>query len=469
MRAPATVPHERHGAAFLSRLKSATTGDSNTPLVLLGNFEVENAWARSEVGLPSVAGASASSALVNRMDEYALLLGAGGDIVVLKSAPDDGHLAHLSSLGFTLPEVVVVDEGHAENTVTEDALASPGTIRAITAVAPAGAHLLAHGCSAAEEQLGVACGLPLAHPSAATAKAVNGKVYSRLLCEELGIRQSPGWTMHTVHDFVDAVPAIEEMLLTGASVGVKDSYGVSGKGIVVISEPRRLYQLARMVERRATKSGEDRLNVVAEVWADKVLDLNYHVTIARDGDVVFDFVQEAITENGVHKGHRIPAGISEATREELRSIGELVGEKLASDGYFGPVGLDAITTADGSLLPVLDINARNNMSTYQTRIHERFLLDGSVAIARTYELSLDRRLSFEQVDHHLGDALLSPSRGAGAIVTNFATVNAAAPEADGAMFRGRFGCVLVAADAAELRQLDRRIAASLEAEGIARA
>ncbi|MBD5785591.1 ATP-grasp domain-containing protein [Cellulosimicrobium terreum] len=453
---------------FVARVKEALTGDAEAPLVLLGNFEVEDEWARGEVGLPSVGGSTATTALVNRMDELAVLLAGAGDHVVLKGTPDPAHLAYLTELGLDLPTVHVAEDSEPDRTVTRDALASPVLLERLRGLAADGVCLLAHGTSEAEEQLAAATGLTSVLTGAATTKAVNSKVYSREVCDELGIEQARGWACRTVADLEDAAVEARAVVEAGGTVGVKDAYGVSGKGILVVDDVRRLDQLVRMVQRRAARSGDDRLAVVVEVWADKATDLNYHFTVARDGGVTFDFVKEAITQGGVHKGHRIPARLPAAHVEQIEHHTQLLGARLARDGFHGVVGVDALVRTDGSLLPVLEINARNNMSTYTVRLQERLLPDDWVALARQYPLVLDAPLPFAVLRERLGDLLYTPGTGQGLVVHGTGTVNAgAATRREGEPFAGRLHGLLVAPDDAGLARLDAAVAACLT-EGDAR-
>lgn len=451
---------------FLAGVKSACTGDATTPFVLLGNFEVEDEWARDEVGLPSVGG-RASAAIVNRMDEFAVLLAGAGDHVVLKSAPDPDYLAWLAGLGVPLPRILVTDSADPAATVSVDALRSPRLLAELRTLAAQGAHLLPHGMSGVEERLCELTGLAPALPPVPVVKAVNSKIYSRRVAAELGLPQAVGWECETVAEFAAAAGEAARSVAAGRRVGVKDAYGVSGKGIVVVDDPRRLDQLVRMVTRRAEKTGDQRIALVIEEWADKALDLNYHFTVGRDGHVRFDFVKEALTEHGVHKGHRIPARISAAHTAQLVDTADRLGARLAADGFHGVVGVDAITTTDGGLLPVLEINARNNMSTYQTALQERFMGPGSVALARQYDLTLTGPVSFADLADRLGDLLFTAERGTGLLVNNFATVNAAAPPPDDPRpYAGRLYGLLMAASEQELADLDRAIVATVRKETV---
>ncbi|WP_432828457.1 ATP-grasp domain-containing protein [Dactylosporangium sp. CA-092794] len=444
-------------SAFLEGVKHACTGDPDTPFVLLGNFEVEDEWARDEIGLPTVGG-RASTAIVNRMDEFAVLLAGKGDYVVLKSAPDPDYLAYLESLGLDLPEILVADEHDPANSVTVDALRSARLLDELRAVAARGAYLLPHGISVLEEQLCASTGLASALPPASLVKSVNSKVYSRRVATELGLPQAPGWECESVADFAAAAAGARTALAAGRRFGVKDAFGVSGKGIVVVDDERKLDQLVRMVTRRAERSGDQRIALVVEQWASKAVDLNYHFTVGRDGSVRFDFVKEAITENGVHKGHRIPARISAAHHAQIEQTAAALGGRLAADGFYGVVGVDAIVTTDGGLLPVLEINARNNMSTYQTGLQEAFMAAGTVGMARQYELSLDAEVGFAAMQERLGDLLYTTTNGRGLLVNNFATVNAAAAQQEpGRRFSGRLYGLLLAGSETELAAIDRAV------------
>lgn len=447
---------------FMSGVRRACTGDPAAPLVLLGNIEVERDWARGEPGVPAV-GDNAPSAVVARMDEFALLLGGAADHVVLKSAPDPGYLDYLRGLGLDLPHVQVTDRCRPGVPVTEEALDSPGLLARLRALGGP-VRLLPHGMSAAEEELCRRTGLAAALPPAAVAKRVNSKIYSRRVTAELGVPLAEGWECESVAEFEAVAEKAAARIADGAVVGVKDAYGVSGKGIVVADRARRLEQLVRMVRRRAERTGDDRLAVVVEVWADKAADLNYHLTVARDGSVRFDFVKEALTAGGVHKGHRFPARLTPGQHAAVEETARLLGGRLAADGYHGPVGVDALVRTDGSLLPVLEINARNNMSTYQTRLQEQCVPADAVAVARQYDVRLPGPVPFDRLAAALGPLLFDRAAGRGALPDNHATTGAAfagPAEPPAAPADGRFYFLLVAPGQAEADALDAEVAARL--------
>ena len=446
----------QHG--FAARLKAAVRDDPAAPLVFLGNFEVENAWGKGEIGLP-IFGFSSSNLIVNRMDEFAVLLATPDDYVLLKAAPDPDYLASLAAAGLGLPHLLAAARSEPERTVTQDVLHNPVLVNVLAGLADAGAALLPHGVSDDEEHLAAACGLPLAAPCAALCKAVNSKVYSRQLATRLGLRQPPGRACPDAESWTEAVAWARRRLAAGARIGVKDAYGVSGKGIVLVEDEGRLGHLDRMVTARLRRSGSSRMTVVVEEWVPKVTDLNYQFTVARDGGVRLDFVKEAVTERGVHKGHRMPVELSDGQQACLEHAAQQLGKALAADGYFGVVGVDAMIDPSGGLYPVIEINARNNMSTYQVRVQEEVAGPGRTVLARHYPVRIERPLPFAELASLLGGLLVDRPGGSGLLVNNFATVNAAVTP--GTVAEGRLYGMVIADDAGAADRLDAEITGRL--------
>lgn len=454
-------------ARFITHLKAAMGMDASAPLVLFGNFEVEHRWGRAETGLPRL-GFAASSMVVNRMDELPLLLAGPGDVVVLKAHPDPGYLASLTGLGLALPRVLVVRDSSQDRTVTGDALGDPEALSSLRELAAMGAAMLPHGISDDEEKLSLASGLPLAGPAESVCKRVNAKVYSRRLTARLGLRQPAGRACDALDDWSDAVAWARESLRAGQQIAVKDSYGVSGKGIAVIGDERRLDQLDRMIRRQAGQSDVVRVGLVVEQWVAKVADFNYQFTVSRDGGTRFDSVKKVVIEGGVSKGQRAPSSLGARQERELAGIARLLGTALADDGYFGVVGVDAMLDPDGELYPVVEINARNNMSTYQRRLDEEIVGPDRATLARHYPLTLSAPLPFGQLRQALGDLILDRPDGTGIVVQSFATVNAAftgteCGTADGKSAYGRLYGMLIGDDVGAVDELDAEISRRLDA------
>ena len=441
---PTTDGSETPGG-FTARLKTALVGDAAARFVYVNNFEVERVWGQGEPRLPG-AGLSFSSATVNRIEEVGVLLADEHDVVLLKDEVDAGYAAYLDGLGLAGGRRLTVDANDPERSITEDALASPRLLAELAALADGRTYLMPLGVSPQEELLATAAGLPLAGASAEICKAVNGKIFSRELVDAAGLTPVPGSVCRTLDELREALAL---HLTAGSKVVVKESLGVSGRGMVVLDDPRRGEQLLRMLARRA---GPDRrVSVVVERWIDKRCDLNYQFIVGRDGGVWFETVKTALAENGVHRGHLFPPALSPDQIAQLESAAEVIGKALAAEGYLGLVGVDAIVGADETIYPCLEINARFNMATYQNRVAERHIPAGRYALATTFDLKPGRTHGFDELRAALGELLFDGRGPRGVLINNFATLNASLLA--GREGYGRLYAICVGADERDVREL----------------
>ncbi|MEU3522688.1 ATP-grasp domain-containing protein [Streptomyces sp. NPDC038707] len=451
---------------YTAGLKQALTGDRDARFVWLCNFEVENQWARSYTGLPAARG-SATAATVQRMEELGALLAEPADYLLLDRPLDEGYRSYAEKTGLGAPVELVTAAPAADGGTGAAVLDSPELLERLRRIARDGAYLMPMGNSVQEERIAELTGLRLAVPDAATCERVNSKIYSRRAAEELGLRTIPGFCCETVGQLRRA---LDEGLRDDRPVIVKDAYGVSGKGLLILDSRRKADRLLRMVERRAANRGDDALHVVVETFLPKRFDLNYQFTVDRRGRVRLDFVKQALTSGGVHLGHVMPADLTPAQQDELAAAAVALGARLYADGFFGVVGVDALLGADDRVYPVLEINARLNMSSYQGRVTERFGRPRGAALARHYPLRLAEPLPFEAVTDALGDLAEPPHDRDGLVITCFGTVNAQAGDALAGVprgtpaphFNGRLYTMLFAGNREGLDVLDRRVEAALD-------
>lgn len=449
-----TTPAE---AGFHARLDACYRTDGG-PRVWLGNFEVEQVWARGATSLPRVSSRE-GTATVARLDEFALWMATSADVVLLTDDTDPEFASYVSSITGQAPRIISLGAAASHGLVSEAALdaAREGRLPDF----PAGAGVVAHGYSRVEREFAAAAALGWVAPDVDDVIAVNSKIYSRNLADELGIRQPRGTTCERLDDW-DRARRFARALLDDGPVVVKEEYGVSGKGMAVADSPARLDRIARRIVQTAERN-HGRVGFIVERWVDKDRDFNYQFTIDRDGRVALDFVKQILTRTGVHLGHLIPAELAPTQLDEIRRTAQRVGARLYRDGYWGVVGIDALTETDGTLHPLIEINARCNMSTYQLPAQEAFgdSVDDA-AFARHYEIRADRPIPFARVRDALGDLLLVPGRTRGMVVLNHATLNAAgAVAAEGEPWIGRLYGLLRDRDRTALDELDAEVASAL--------
>ncbi|NKI42977.1 preATP grasp domain-containing protein [Streptomyces physcomitrii] len=445
-------------SSYLRTMKESVSGDPNAVFVFLCNFEVERRWAQSYTGLPGPQ-VSGSDETVQRLEELGALLGAEGDYLLLRSPLDPGFRAYAEGLGLAPPSELVPENFPEGASTSAAVLGSPVLLDRLRALGRAGAHLMPMGTSADEQKIAEITGLRLAGADADRAEKVNSKIYSRRITEQLGLRTIPGACCESVDELARA---LDTGLAAAPAVIVKEAYGVSGRGLIVLRGRTQADRLLRMVRRRAERTGSDRLDVVVEHFLPKRADLNYQFTVGRDGGVHFDFVKEALTENGIHKGHLMPSRLDREQIADLEKTSLALGRRLFEDGFFGVVGVDALLGEDSLVYPVLEINARLNMSSYQGRATEALSRPGGVVLAKHYPLRLERPLTFTEIHEALQGFHRTGTEDTGILLTCFATVNAQAAAATGP-FDGRLYTLLFAPDRERLGKLDHGVTERLGA------
>ncbi|OZB61436.1 MAG: hypothetical protein B7X31_10695 [Thiomonas sp. 13-66-29] len=438
----------------IAALRQALTGQADARFVWLCNFEVERDWAQGHAGIPGQSLAPGNP-VVQRLQEHGFLLAEPGDVVITSHPADEDFLRYLDRAGLPIAAQLVIPDPNRLGPAPS-ILQSELALTALQALAGDKVYLAPMGVSAGIEAVAAATGLPVAGPPASTCLRVNSKTYSRDLASRLGLREIPGMNCATVSD-------LERAILGGACgpypLIVKDAYGVSGKGLLVVRDAASARSLHAMVTRRAAKTGSDVLHMLVERFLDKQCDLTYQVTIGRNGSVSFDFVKRAMIHNGVPKGHVIPAELNPRQYGDIMEAGMKLGAALHADGYFGVAGMDALIDTQGVVLPVVEINARLNLSTYQERALQRFLQPGGLAVGRQIKVpTSDAPLPFSRLLDALGSAGCLPHDGDGLLVTGFGTVNA--PSAAGG-YEGRLYTLFFSKDRARLDSLQAQAECAL--------
>ena len=445
-------------SGYLGRLKEALAGDPQAEFVLLCNFEAERAWGAGTAGLPAPPSVTTARPAL-AMEELGACLAAQGDQLLLSRPLDASFRAYLHSAGIAAPAEITV-EGPGIIETTDRVLSDARALAQLRAAAGRGAYLLPMGSTERTRQIAALTGLRYAAAEPAVAARVNSKIYARRLVAELGLRAVPGSCCESVEDLAMALGSVPfEPLI------VKDAYGVSGRGLMRLDNPARARRLLEMVRRRARRTGDDRLQVVVERFLLKRCDLFYQFTVTRDGAVVRDTVLETLLDNGVPQGNTGQSPWADKHRAEIGDCAARLGRRLYQDGYHGVVGVDALCGADGTLYPVLEINARLNLPTYQLPVMQARHASGlPYSLSRQYTVRLSGALSFEQLHATLRPALTPAPDGAHAVISCFAPLNALAEQAkDGQTFPGRLYTGLFAPDPDSLARLELHMRHCLDA------
>lgn len=429
----------------------------NRSIVWLHNFEAERFWASPQtVQLPNI-GSPQDTALVNRLEEFGIFLAQTNDTLILREPPDPAFLDYVVSLGFDRPSFVTVHPDNAHVPIAEAVLNSAAALKKLGDLSRT-SSLIPFARTRLEEEIAHRTGLNFPGPTAALCEAINSKIYGRQVARALGLELIPGLECASLPSLESALEQVMRNVGPATPYVLKEAMGVSGKGLVVLDAVEKTRRILDLLRRRDHPRAQ--YAFVTERWVDKSRDINYQIFIHPDGEIELLAIKEILTEGGVHKGHRFPAVLSPGESACYRHAAELIGRRLWRDGYTGIAGIDSVIAKDGTVYPLLEINARFNMSTFHLAIEER-LGNGYSALAKYYKLKLKETLPFEALSSALGSNLYSRASGRGVIVLNFAAVNCNVCQKASSSARGRLYVMLIGDSHDDVTRLDEIVSRRL--------
>jgi hypothetical protein len=433
---------------------------SNARFVWLSNFEAERFWVQPNTAQLPKFSQPDDVAIVNRLEEMNLFLAEASDVLILREKSDQGFLDYLSGLGYRLPQVIAVNPPDKQLSISQALLADEALCQQIRqSAAHSGGVFLPFGMTRLEEQLIETTRLRYIGPTVAVCEKVNSKIYSRTISKELGLHTIKGWECNSLEAIERAFTNAAGELAAGQKFVLKESMGVSGKGLFLADSEAKARQIVSLLGRKV-KSGAA-FAFVLESWVNKLKDINYQIFISAAGDVQLLTIKEILTENGVHMGHRFPAALTDRQLASYEEAAQVIGHRLWKDGYTGIAGIDSIIDDSGEVYPLLEINARFNMSTYQLGL-DRLIAPDAAVIAKHYPLLLKEALPFERLIERVGgDLLRAGGDGYGVLIQNFATVNVNAT-ASKEPFKGRLYVLLIGRDVEDAARLNQRMADHLK-------
>jgi hypothetical protein len=440
----------------------APGGGERIRLLWIGNFEAERFWASSRsLRLPSVAQASDLS-IANRLEEMTLFLAEAPDVVILRHASDPAFSHYVADLGLKPPQIVTADPADNNMPIAETVLRNDELCSGLKQLAEQGPglYLLPYATTRLEEQIASTIGISCLGASAAVSEKVNSKIYSRRVSRQAGLRTVPGGECESIEDIEHVY---RDLVATDShTLVLKESMGVSGRGLLVIDAPAKMQNLLSLLKRRHTRDSQ--VDFVFERWIDKTRDINYQIFVSPSGEVSLVNIKEAVTKNGVHMGHHWPPPLDPGQHGCYLEAANAIGAQLYADGFTGIAGIDSIIDRQGLVYPVLEINARFNMSTYELRLDE-MMDSGLDKIVKYYPLVLNEPLNFNKLSSSLGNNMFTRHSRLGIGVFCFATANCNFRPGASLPVKGRIYVFIAGRNAAEVERLDSAMVNALHACG----
>ncbi|WP_185602126.1 hypothetical protein, partial [Paenibacillus sp. 598K] len=351
------------------------------PRLTMGMFDAERFWRDPGLArLPAFADRAAER-IVAAMDELLFALCEPDDLLVTRYRMDAHHLAYLHEIGFRFAasRADLDDESEerhegkpGEEATVFDLLARSLPERMLGAGWPEGVCLSPFAVIPGVAQAAAAHRLRLDCPSAETVREVNSKLYSLELGRRLGVPSDS----RIVYSHEELLARGLELLRQGSFL-IKDEFGVSGKGNLLIESESILRRIAAHL---ATQSGQGKtVRFIVEPFLRKALDFSCQFRIAADGGYRFISVQKVVNTGFAYQGsftadERLLAILLDADYFELMRE---VARELYRSGYYGDVCVDSMLLEDGRVVPIVEINARKSMSLIKHRLDRQLQQEGA--------------------------------------------------------------------------------------------
>jgi hypothetical protein len=370
-----------------------------------------------------------STRLAAEMPYHLLLLGVGGDRVLVENQPDRDWLAYVERLGFGRP-ATRVRSGE-----------------------PPDAEFVPFGWNDEAVEHNRHYLRPSVHPPLEVLRRVNGRRFAAQLEDEIfGVREVVG-----VFDSADELEAwLTSHRDDDTGWILKSEHGNAGLG----NRRLRSCALDRPDREWLRRQLAEDAWMLVERWRRRVLDIAAAFTIDRDGGMDGLELYEVVnTADGAYIGSLFDRASEsiEAWRCALMDLSSKVSTRLAENGYLGPVCLDAFVWLDEGerrLRPLADLNARLQVSAPMLRLWQSWgreqVLYWRLFATRKLRLPTD----FRQIEAVLGDDAFDPSRRRGVLVTS--------PLAVAGRPLRRVGVLLAGGSRAEVMAMDCRLRVRFE-------
>ncbi|WP_426446088.1 peptide ligase PGM1-related protein [Paenibacillus sp. S-38] len=380
-------------AGCWSFVEAMTTGRRRDILVWLCNIGAEQVWHPATGGITD----REEDRAVHRMEEMNLLLCRRQDVLLLREVPDKEFLRDLEALGFEIPRILCPAGAGADpyTPIAELVLKDAELLRQLEALAGPQVYFLPYAVTEREEEIAARTGLRLIGPSSRAAAAINDKAANRAMAQMLGLPVCRGTICRSAEELLEAY---EQLYVPGASFIVKDPYSASGRGLHLVESPERMKGLVKRLMRFGRRSPET--GWILEEWIEKSGDYNYQLFIREDGEIEVFSLKGQLLEGTVYRGSHLEADRGPDLPAPFREYGQRIGKALYTLGYQGMAGVDAIRAADGTLIPLIEVNGRFTLSTYLSFVTE-VLAPAAAFVSRYFRLVTRTPLTYSSLKTRL--------------------------------------------------------------------
>lgn len=217
-------------------------------------------------------------------------------------------------------------------------------------------------------------GLQQTIPDPAIVQMVNSKRYSSNMREQIGCRN----IATEIHTAQEVTTSYDHHKKNGNRCLIKEEFGVSGLGNLLLPTDSICKRIEKYIKKQEDQGKE--VSFIVEPLLEKAEDFSSQLYIEESGKFHFVCLQKVFNQGFSYKGTISPDEdfIRMLERSNYFEYMEQIANHLYADGYFGCVGVDSMFLKDGTIEPIVEINARKTMSLLKYNA-EDFLASHNVA------------------------------------------------------------------------------------------
>lgn len=371
--------------------------------IYLGSFNAESYYSDSQYcKLPSFGMGNHTKSLFHSMDELMLPMLEKNDVIITRYGMDASYKDYYESIfyDFTAYSCLPIEEDiHKEYTIFQ-LIQENKYNNIIDCLTDKENQIIEYSLIPNSYELYDYLGLKVNKPKEDIIKLVNNKAYSNELKCKLDL-PCKGVVVNSIEEFVHTS---YEMLSQYSSVLIKDIFGVSGQGILVIQNDF----MVKRLEKHFTKQKCDKFAFLLEPYLDKQRDFSCQFKIDNNGNTTIQGYQENNNRKFTYLGS---SNISSDTVKQwsmnYTEVIDNIAKSMYADGYFGPVCVDSMILNDNTVIPLVEINARLSMGRFNLMTCNHLKQYGTQCnliffkVSKKKEITYDQLIQQLQLDHIL--------------------------------------------------------------------
>lgn len=411
--------------------------DSTTHNLVLGSFDAEQFWRPDNyLSLPSLPDKQISLCTAV-MDHLMAFFCSKGDLLLTRKPVDIVYLEYLQTIGYDFSNLSLSNETqHNDMPITQAAINEllcnqVRTYSNLTGIIP---WAIDNWTQCFTKN----CAIESDFPDSLSVQNVNSKRWSTEIAQEINDIHW-GQVIQTIPDLYNQ--AIKTLKQYGGAV-LKDAYGVSGSGTLLITSEAILESLCNRLSRISIGKN---ICFILETFLKKSQDFSCQFFVSKIKEVNIVGVH-TLKNNGFSFAslHHASDPFIELLYKKgyFRSI-DKIGKLLVESGYWGPVCIDSMLLEDNSLRVVVEVNARFSMGFLNQTIADYLNcpLD-SIELASFY-IHGNNKASVEDILHILDIHKILFNLQSNSGIIPIAPITAVINSENGKQWRGKFICAII--------------------------